>query len=255
MSIARRVATALVLAFVILAAGIVAGNTTRVAEAGPLAGSTWCAHRDSMAIFGGSSATGYLTTGYSSSTGTYAPTQYGWWQQITAFAATNWGTTSHNYARNGASFKSYTNEGQWPVTRNAVSQLGEVQPDLLFLSLGANEYLAQRDPAEMEANMRSVVAAVKQASPRTAIMAIIQQTAVVPDTSASNPPTWSWEKYKVRIMQVVIDEHLAMADLRQSVPSAYGPDRAKFYHPDGIHMLDTAQVTFAAGVRPWLYFC
>jgi acyl-CoA thioesterase-1 len=244
----RRAVTVTV-TLVALMSGVV-GATPPAAVAGPLAGSTWCQHRDSMAIFGGSSSTGYLTSGYTRTDGTYQATTYGWWKQVSEFAATNWGTTSHNYARNRASFGSYLPGGQWPVTRNAVAELGEVQPDLLFLSLGANEYLAQRDPAEMEANMRAVVDAVKEASPRTAIMAIVQQTAY-----AGPAPTYSWERYKQRIMQVVIDEQLAMADLRQSVPSAYGTDWKLWYHPDRIHMLDTTHMTFAAGVRPWLFFC
>jgi acyl-CoA thioesterase-1 len=250
MTTIRRTITILALAVLVLTAGVVGGNSARTAQAGPLAGSTWCAYRDSMAIFGGSSATGYLTTGYTNSAGTYQPTQYGWWKQVTDFAAANWGTVSHNYARNGASFASYLNGGQWDVTRNAVTALGETQPDLLFLALGTNEYLAQTSPDVMEANMRQVVDNVKAASPRTAIMAIVQQTAY-----AGTNPTYTWEKYKQRIMQVVIDEHLAMADLRQSVPSAYNTDWQRWYHPDRIHMLDTTHMTFAAGVRPWLFFC
>lgn len=245
----RRAAAAVAVALLILISGA-AGGASPIASAGPLSQSTWCQHRDSIAVFGGSSSTGYLTTGYTKTDNTYQATPYGWWKQITDFAATNWGTVSYNYARNGASYASYTTGGQWPVTRNAVQSLSETQPDLLFLALGTNEYLAQQDPAAMEANMRAVVAAVKESSPRTAMMAIVQHTAY-----AGPNPAFPWERYKQRIMQVVIDEHLAMADLRQSVPSAYGTDWARFYHPDRIHMLDTTHMTFAAGVRPWLFFC
>jgi len=249
MTTIRKATAAVLVALLILVSGAATG-VAPLAAAGPLAQSTWCQHRASMAIFGGSSSTGYLTTGYTKTDGTYQATTYGWWKQVSEFAATNWGTQSYNYARNGASYASYTSGGQWPVTRNAVASLSETQPDLLFLALGTNEYLAQQDPAVMEANMRTVVAAVKQASPRTAMMAIVQHTAY-----AGPNPVFPWERYKQRIMQVVIDETLAMADLRQSVPSAYGADWALFYHPDRIHMKDTTHMVFAAGVRPWLFFC
>jgi acyl-CoA thioesterase-1 len=242
---------AVALAAVLVASTLISPNTGQRAHAGPLQGSTWCAYRDTMAIIGGSSATGYLTTGYASPDGTYSSAAiYGWWKRVTDFAATNWQTVSQNYARNGASFASYMPTGQWPITRDAITALVDTKPDLLFVALGTNEYLAQLPPDTFEQNMRWVIESVKQGTPRTAIMMIVQQTAY-----AGPAPAYSWELYKQRIMEVAVDETLAMADIRQSVPSAYGTDWTKFYHPDRIHMLDTAQMTFAAAVRPWLFFC
>jgi acyl-CoA thioesterase-1 len=226
-------------------------------QAGPLEGSTWCLNKDSMAVFGGSSSTGYLTTGYNNPEGTYQATPNGWWTYVTGWADRVYGLaddeqplTANNYAHNGASFASYMPTGQWDVTRNAITDLEVTQPDLLILSLGTNEYLAQIDPAVMEANMRWVVDEVKKASPRTAMLVIVQQNAY-----AGVSPVYSWEKYKVRIMQVVIDEVLAMADVRADIPSAYATDWATFYQPDRIHLKDAAQHIFGANVRQWLYFC
>lgn len=253
----RRAAATTLVAFLLLASGAVAGVTPS-ASAGPLAQSTWCQHRDSMAIFGGSSATGYHTTGYAKTDGTYdKDAKYGWWKRVTDWADRVYGTADdgqplqvNNYARNGASFGSYMPGGQWDITRNALGEIGENQPDLLILALGANEYLAQVSPDTMETHMRWVVDQVKTVSPRTAMLAIVQQNAY-----AGPSPVYPWELYKQRIMEVVVDEVLAMADVRADIPSAYAADWAVYYQTDRIHMRDLAQGTFGAVVRQWLFFC
>ncbi|GAB3429777.1 SGNH/GDSL hydrolase family protein [Actinophytocola sediminis] len=241
---AAAAALAILLVTILLASG-----EPRRAEAAPLSNSTWCAYKDSLALLGGSSGTGYLTAGYSSADGTYDPTTYGWWKRVAERADSAWGAESYNYSRNGASAASYLPGGRWPSTTGAVADIGAHQPALAIISLGTNEYLAQVQPGVFEANLRQLVDDIQTISPRTAILLAVQWTARVPS------PTYSWEQYKQRIQAVAVSEITAMVDLRQYLPSASDPDWAKFYHPDRIHLLDHSHLVVAAAFWTWLFSC
>lgn len=104
---------------------------------------TYCSGMGRVAIIGQSLCTGYGSTGYPEDAVDYQPTASGWWAQ---FEAAHTDTTWYNYAHNGAMASDFLPGGRWDVAVGAVDDIDEINPNLVILILGGNEFFQGIDP-------------------------------------------------------------------------------------------------------------
>ncbi len=233
---------------------LVAGGSasmTSIATAAPLTNSPWCANKDSIAIMGGSTNTGYQSTGYPANVpanaGYYATT-YGWWYRVTAQLNAYYGTAddgkafrSDNYARNGASAINYL-PGQ--AFADSFDDMVEHNPNLLIISVGTNEYLGQVAPAQFQTYLDTLVKNVYARTDNTAVMLVVQH-----EIGIANP-TYKFSEYATAIYNVAVANYAALIDMRQVVPSnAAGNNPAGLFNADKIHLSDAGQMVYAG--RYW----
>lgn len=231
------------------------------ASASALTNSPWCYNKDSIAIIGGSTNTGYQSTGYPANppaNAGYYPTTYGWWTKLTAQLNASYGTaddgrafSSWNYARNGASAVNYL-PGQ--AFGDAVTDVAKNNPNVLVISVGTNEYLGQVPPAQFQTNLDQLVSAVYDVTDATAILLTIQHQVGL------QAPTYPFSQYATAIYNVAVARGAALLDMRQTIPaSTYnGPNPAGMYAnetPIRIHMSDAGQLAYFARYFTLLYSC
>lgn len=213
------------------------------AAAGGAQGS-WCADRSRITVLGGSSSTGYQTTGYvAGGAGTYQPTRHGWWRRVAEQAAGAWGTQATNNSRNGARTDDFLPGGRWPVTAGAVAQIRAEQPSLVILQLGGNEYLAepQVDPVTYEATLRRLVGDIRAARPGVDLLIIISPRAARP--GAVHP----WTAYGAAMGRTARTLGAALLDMRQLIDGS-DTDTAGVWAADGKHVNDAGQLGYAGAV-------
>lgn len=231
-------------AVVLVLAGVVAGRPADAQPAQP----TWCADHSDVAIVGTSADTGYGTTGYASTTDTYYPTVYGWETRFANSLHGQWGTTTHNYAHNGALASDFLPGGRWPAQVGAVADMATYGPDLVLVDVGGNELYSQVDPAVFQANLTELVQNIKTMRPGvTILMSIYAQLKWVPN-QYSNPPfeaqRWTWDQYASVIYGTAVAQQTALVDMRQYVPNAdASPMTAPtVWNSDGIHLNDAGNL-------------
>lgn len=246
----KNIFAALALAALLFVAGGSA-TMTSTASAAPLTNSPWCANKDSIAIMGGSTNTGFQSSGYPANPGSYAgyyPTTYGWWSRVTTQLNAYYGTAddgvvfkSYNYARNGASAHNFLPGGAFP---EAMNDLATTKPNLLIISVGSNEYLGQLNPTQFQTNLTALIDAVYARTNSTAVMLAVQH-----EIGIANP-TYTYSQYAQVIYNVAATRYAAVIDMRQVAPSdAAGNNPAGLYNADKIHLSDAGQLVYAA--RYW----
>lgn len=233
---------------------VLVGGAATNATAAMLTNSPWCYNHDSIAIIGGSTNTGYQTTGYPANpvaNAGYYPTTYGWWKRFTAELSASYGVAddgvafaSYNYARNGASAINYL-PGQ--AFADAVPDIAKHNPNLLVISVGTNEFMAQVTPYQFQTNLTALVDSVYEVTDATAILLTIQHQVGIDPAQTLYP----WAQYAAAIYNVAVSRGTAMLDMRQVIPpSTYnGPNPSGLYaneSPVRIHLSDAGQMVYAA---------
>jgi hypothetical protein len=140
----KRIATVAV-AVAALTAALAVTVLTDAATTDP----SWCTSHDRVAILGTSADTGYGTTGYPSTTETYAPTAYGWTAKMSQNLTAQWGTTTANYSHNGAMASDYLPGGRWSTTA-ALADIASTKPNLIIIDLGSNEFWPPSRPRHLQ---------------------------------------------------------------------------------------------------------
>lgn len=233
----RALATALLL---VLAAMLLAPTGATANTAG-----TWCGDKTHLAIVGASSETGLGTTGYSSPDDGYAPTRYGWTRKVAHNLNVAWGTSTTNYAHNGAMVKDYFPGGRWDTTSTATQDMAATQPDLVIINLGGNEYVNSVDPAVFDTNLTRLVTDIRTARPGVDILFLVYPTFAWPNTQHT------WSEYTTIIGRTAANNQAALMDLRQHVDSSTH-DTAGLWYTDGAHLNDAGQSAVAAALWGWL---
>jgi acyl-CoA thioesterase I len=221
------------------------------ASSSVLTTSPWCHDHDSIAIVGGSTNTGYQSTGYPASPAAnagYYPTTYGWWKRLTEQLSAYYGPADDgmpfvatNYARNGTSAHNFL-----PGTVWGDEMLKDVQisnPNLLIISFGTNEYLGQLAPETFRTRLDSLIKAVYDRTDHTAILLTIQHQVGL------DAPAYTYSQYANVVQSVAVARSAALLDMRQTIPaSTYnGPNPAGMYAnetPVRIHMSDAGQFAY-----------
>lgn len=206
---------------------------------------TWCGDRSDVAIVGSSSATGYMTTGYTRTDGQYQKTRYGWYSQVLHDLWAEYGTVGENHARSGAFASDYAVDGRWAVTRDATSKIAVQGPDLVFVQLGGPEYLNQIPPAVFETELSRVITDIRDAAPHVDIILLKNQRVSL------DQPTYPWSAYGAAMGRVAATQGTAMIDLQQHVDSS-GYDSAHLWASDDTHLNDSGNSVVAAAVWGWL---
>lgn len=164
---------ALVAAVAATAAVAVPGSATSVTPAveraqAPVGLSSWCPAHTSAVVLGDSSSTGYGTTGYVGGDGSpWMDTYSGWVAQLRR----EWtGTTWSVLSRNGALVSDYLPGGRWPSTVGFPDTVAQMQPALVVIMLGGNEYGTDRSPATYRSNLTLVTNRIRAAAPRASLL-------------------------------------------------------------------------------------
>ncbi|GHF41828.1 acyl-CoA thioesterase-1 [Amycolatopsis bartoniae] len=215
----------------ILAAVVAALAATAPGSA--TAAPAWCADHASIAVLGDSGSTGYGLPGYPGGD-VYAPTADGWASRITTLAATTWRTTTTVLAHNGAMVSDFLPGGRWPETTAAVGRVGQLQPSLVLVELGANEYIQDRSPtAVLAPAYHRLVDSIKAASPRSTIAVVAQWQAG--HRNSAQPRNTSWAAYAEVIAQTAADEGSRFLDLRQYLPPGDSAAGQGLFLADHVH--------------------
>jgi len=196
-----------------------------------------CTDVSDLAIIGASDDTGYATTGYNNNDPVqgFQRTLYGWATGFADDAHASWGSTTHNYARNGAQVSDYLPGGRFPLTTGAVADMNTYHPDLVMLDLGGNEYYNQINPAVFANNMATLVDNIRAGSPNTVILLSIYAELQYP-----GKPTWDWNTYAGIIYNTAVTKGLPLIDMRQVIPYAGSTTRTSpdVWNADKIHLND-----------------
>ncbi|WP_033289640.1 SGNH/GDSL hydrolase family protein [Amycolatopsis jejuensis] len=207
--------------------------------------STWCTRKANVAILGTSADTGYGTTGYQSTTDTYAPTTYGWTTKLANDLHAEWGTATKNYAHNGALAADYLPGGRWADTTAALPDLTQRQPDLVLVDLGGNELIAQVDPATFQVNLGKVIDSIRAARPGVDIlMSIYAELKWTPNPYGGSTQKYTWSQYASVIHQMAVTKGTALVDLRQYIPPAGAANlpNPSPWTSDNIHLNDAGNL-------------
>jgi hypothetical protein len=246
-------------------ATLVSGSVlnTPAADAAALTNSPWCINRDSLAVVGTSTNTGYQTTGYTlpGPNAGYQPTTYGWYKRTTDQLNSYYGTADdgipfdhYNYSRNGASTHNFLPGGAFDIFSGA-KPLGTFNPNVLIVTFGTNEYLAQLPPATFQTRLNDFISNVYAATTATAILLVIQHEVGL------NNPTYPWSQYASVIYNTAVAHQTALLDQRQVVPpSVYnGASPAGLYvsneAPSKIHLSDAGHMVYRASYLRTLTAC
>lgn len=236
--------TALIVLLFLLTAILFILPAAPKASGAPLTGTSWCQNKDSIAVIGGSTNTGYLAT-----------PQYAYWNRLTAQLNASYGVAddgqaflSYNWAKNGWSAAQYLPNGADAGATLAL--IGEKQPNLLIVSVGTNDYLAQRDPALFQNELDDLIDNIyAQPGIITVLLAIQHEVGLKP------PVTHPYNQYVTAIFNVAVARNAGLIDHRQRVPpSVYGTPTST--NPAGlyntvetapkIHLSDAGHMVYAA---------
>ena len=243
------------LATVVAAVLVLAGATSASAQTSQ---PTWCTGHANIGIVGTSAETGYGTTGYSSSTDTYAPTVYGWVTRFSNSVHAQWGTATHDYAHNGAMASDYLPGGRWSGTTGATTDMATYSPDLVLVDLGGNEFWSQVDPATFQTNLTAVITNIKAARPGVTILMSIYARLHWAPNQYTNPPNspqkWTWDQYATVIYNTAVAQQTALIDMRQYVPDAEASPMTNptVWNSDGIHLNDAGNLAEYGGWWGWV---
>ncbi len=205
---------------------------------------TWCGDQSSIVILGDSHSTGYGLPDYPGG-GSYAPTAAGWTSTVTRRASDEWGTITTVLAHNGAMAADFRPGGRWAETASATETVHDVQPALVIVALGANEFAADLPPTDFDEHYRSLVDELHHASPRTTVLLLVPPemgARLVPD------PVYPWEAYTAVIETVAADQGTELLDLGEYLPAGGTPEAEALYLPDAAHLTEAGHRVVHAAV-------
>jgi len=220
-------------------------------ETAPAGGtSTWCADHSSLVVLGDSGSTGLGMADYPRNTEFYAPTHNGWAARVARNSAAEWGTQTTVVARNGARVSDYLPEGRWPETRAAVDRIRQLQPSMVIVELGGNDFFMDKTPEQFDTEYRRLITDIKTASPRTTVLlTVIWELGVRESQTAVNP----WSAYASKIGDAARANGAALIDLRQYIPKGGSLASAGYFLDDEVHLTAPGQGTFGAALWTLLW--
>ncbi|WP_326834238.1 SGNH/GDSL hydrolase family protein [Amycolatopsis rhabdoformis] len=230
------------LTLIILAVGM----STAVTSADAAGQRSWCAAKSNVAIVGTSADTGYGSTGYQSTTDTWASTTYGWTTKFANGVHAQWQTNVQNYSHNGALAADYLPGGRWAGTTGAIADMAAKQPDLVLVDLGGNDFWAQNDPAKFQTDLNNVIDGIRASRPGGVdiLMSIYAELKWTPNPYGGNTQKYTWDQYASVIYQTAVAKGTALTDLRQYIPpagSANLPNPSP-WTSDNIHLNDAGNL-------------
>lgn len=208
---------------------------------------TWCAHQDSIALYGGSSGTGYLTDGYAHPLGHYYPTEHGWFANVVERAEVEWpGFAWRNYSMNGASVATFLPGG---AQETAVQDTWNRDPNVAFLALGTNEFLGGVPASTFQANLNALITRIKSGAPGTSLVILRQWY-------TPHHPRLAWTPYADAMQAVATSRGLNLVDVGAAFHEMeYGvADESGLYHSDRIHLSTAGNYVYASVVYDSLKF-
>jgi acyl-CoA thioesterase-1 len=222
--------------------GCLAPRTTAAVTA------TWCADQSAIVVLGDSHSTGYGLPDYPGGGG-FEPTAVGWTSTVLRAASERWGTVTTVLAHNGAMASDFLPGGRWPETTSAIEYVHDVQPALVIVELGANEFAGDLAPHEFDERYRGLVAEVQHASPRSAVLLLVPPemgARLVPD------PIHSWDAYTGVIETVAAERGTELLDLGQYLPPGGTPEADGLYLSDAAHLTEAGHRVVHAAVWTFL---
>jgi len=211
---------------------------------------TWCGDHSSLMVLGDSGSTGTGMPDYPRNTEFYAETVNGWASRVGRNAKAEWGTRTTVIARNGARISDFLPGGRFPETVNAVNRVRELQPSMVIIELGGNDFSIDKDPNLFDQQYRQLVSNLKTASPRTTVLlTVIWEIGTREAPGGVNP----WSGYTSRIDATARSTGSALIDLRQYIPKGGTPESAGFYLPDKIHLTPPGHGAMQAGIWTLLW--
>ncbi|MGH3952029.1 MAG: SGNH/GDSL hydrolase family protein, partial [Pseudonocardiaceae bacterium] len=204
--------------------------------------------RGKIVILGDSLATGYGTSGYDIARGHgYQATSYAWPSRWDKKA----NTTMANLARNGAMASDFIADGvqnrqQGPFEPKAVQRIKSVQPNLVIIQLGGNEYVTDRDPERTyEVNLRRLAWRIKQAAPKARMLFVHTYAFDYRDPNAA-PYDHSWSRYG-SVMRTVAGSYGWYMDLTEYMPATRFNGAGLYIHDEygpglAVHATDAGHI-------------
>lgn len=214
------------------------------------AAATWCTDKSSLVVLGDSASTGYGTTGYPADVQTYVPTENGWVAKM-AHNLAGFGTKVTNLAHNGALVADYLPGGRWADTVNAIAQVRQLQPSMVIVELGGNDFYIDRDPEVFARQLRQLVDSIKAASPNSSIF-LVKIWEIGQRESPRAVHTWS--EYGAKMHEVAVATGAGLSDLAQYLPSPNN-DTAGLYLPDRIHLGNAGNLVVHGALYTWMISC
>ncbi|MGW9310528.1 SGNH/GDSL hydrolase family protein [Saccharomonospora azurea] len=209
---------------------------------------TWCADQSAIVVLGDSHSTGYRLPDYPGG-GAFEPTGAGWTSTVLRRASDEWGTVTTVLAHNGALAADFRPGGRWPETTSASEYVHDVQPALVIVALGANEFASDLAPTEFDEHYRGLVAELQRASPRSAVLLLVPPemgARLVPD------PVYSWDAYTAVIETVAAEKGAELLDLGQYLPPGGTPEAEGLYLADAAHLTEAGHRVVHAAVWTFL---
>ncbi|MCP2168216.1 SGNH/GDSL hydrolase family protein [Goodfellowiella coeruleoviolacea] len=233
-------------------AGVSAGvsSTASAEEVTAASGPTWCTDKSRLVVLGDSAATGYGTTGYPADVQTYVPTENGWVAKMARNLA-GFGTEVTNLAHNGALVADYLPGGRWADTTSAVAQIQQLQPSMVIVELGGNDFYIDRDPEVFARQLRQLVDSIKAAAPSSSIF-LVKIWEIGQRESPRAVHTWS--EYGAKMHEVAVATGAGLSDLAQYLPSPNN-DTAGLYLPDRIHLNNAGNLVVHGALYTWMISC
>lgn len=210
---------------------------------------TWCGNHNTMAVYGGSSATGYLMPGYSQPNGIYQPTEYGWTTNVAERAYDTWSSFTgwRNYSKNGASVATFLPGGSqhWAIQDTANWNI-----NIAFIAMGTNEYLGGVPVATFKSNLNELITRIWNATGNTTSIVIIRQW------YTPHRPLAEWIPYVNAMRDVANARHVPYVDIDLWTQMEYGQtDDSGLFHDDKIHLTPAGQTAYAKDVWAALNRC
>ncbi|MPZ81246.1 MAG: hypothetical protein GEV28_12940 [Actinophytocola sp.] len=214
---------------------------------------TWCTDRDSIVVLGDS-----LSTGHGASDPANA------WVRRTQAALPDTDVT--NLSADGALTSDFLPAGVGVQRRpagnlvpTAVSRIQTIQPSLVIIEVGANEYGTDRDPVTTyRANLTNLTDRIQAASPDSTLL--YMHTTGFDYRWATPPIDHAWTAYDAAMTTVATTESAPYLDLTEFLPWA-DTDTAGLYVENEfgagntVHWADAGHVATAGVIQQQLLMC
>ena len=249
----KRLLLVLVATFLVTSTFTAAADSVDGSNSAPAAAASWCTTQASIVVLGDSMSTGH---------GTSDPAN-AWVKRIdAAFPA----TTVTNLSVDGALTSDFLPAGVGVQRRpagnlrpTAVSQIQTIQPSLVIIEVGANEYGTDRDPVTTyRANLTDLTNRIKVASPNSTLLYV--HSTGFDFRWAPLPIDFDWADYDAEMSAVATAESADYLDLTKFLPWA-DTDTAGLYVANEygagntVHWKDAGHVAAAGVIQQQLLRC
>lgn len=188
----------------------------------------WCdGGRDAVAVLSHSGSTGYGTTGYPDGAVGHHATWAVWPSRIQRdYPDTEFLVRAYN----GAEVTDFGSNGRWSGSRTAVTAIDQLDPNMVIVFLGGNEFMTQRHPAVFAVELMNLMTRVKAAVPTASLLMVSEWD--FPNIHEANP-TWSLEEYRQVVRSVSLSFSANYVDLSESMPPTW-----EDANPGGLYLDD-----------------